>query len=84
MSDLIKDLRELARLHSEEDLIPQSNTIHGQAADLIEQLQQRNTELEEIARAVAHIGVDFGFGNYQLEQKHIDKARELFKEKDDE
>lgn len=31
----------------------------------------------EIVEAVAHIGVDFGYGNFALSQEHIEKAREL-------
>lgn len=31
----------------------------------------------EIVEAVAHIGVDFGYGNFSLSQEHIEKAREL-------
>ena len=29
----------------------------------------------EFLKAVAHIGVDFGYGEYRLEQKWIDLAR---------
>lgn len=31
----------------------------------------------ELIEAVAHIGVDFGFGEYELEEKHIKKARSI-------
>lgn len=31
----------------------------------------------EIVEAVAHIGVDFGYGNFDLSQEHIEKARAL-------
>lgn len=31
----------------------------------------------EIVEAVAHIGVDFGYGNFALSQEHIEKARAL-------
>ena len=34
-------------------------------------------ELEEVVRAVAHIGVDFGYGNYELQPEVIDKARSI-------
>ena len=34
-------------------------------------------ELEEIVKAVAHIGVDFGYGKYELESGKIDDARTL-------
>ena len=32
----------------------------------------------ELIKAVAHIGVDFGYGKYELEQEHIAKAREIY------
>lgn len=35
------------------------------------------SELTEIAKAVAHIGVDFGYGKFELNEYHIAKAREL-------
>jgi len=35
------------------------------------------TEAMEIVKCVAHIGVDFGFGEYHIEQSTIDKARKL-------
>ncbi len=36
-------------------------------------------ELLEITKAVAHIGVDFGYGEFQLNDSHIEKAREAIK-----
>ena len=36
--------------------------------------------LKEIAKAVAHIGVDFGYGVYKLEDKYIQMAREVLDE----
>jgi len=33
----------------------------------------------EIVKAVAHIGVDFGYGRYELEAHHIDNARAILK-----
>jgi hypothetical protein len=44
----------------------------------------------EIVKAVAHIGIDWGYGKFELNQDHIDKARKLYdtheqlKEKGDE
>ena len=32
----------------------------------------------ELIKAVAHIGVDFGYGVYELEPEHIAKAREIY------
>lgn len=39
---------------------------------------KRIAELEEVVKAVAHIGIDWGYGEFALEQSHIDKARELY------
>ena len=33
----------------------------------------------ELVEAVAYIGLDFGYGEYQLEQKWIDMARTICK-----
>jgi len=35
-------------------------------------------DLLKIVEAVGHIGVDFGFGEFHLEQSHIEKARSTF------
>ena len=40
----------------------------------------RIAELEEIVKAVAHIGVDFGYGKYELEAGKIDDARTLMEQ----
>jgi len=37
----------------------------------------RIIELEKIVLAVAHVGVDFGYGKYALDIETIEKAREL-------
>jgi len=47
---------------------------------VIEALQNRVAELEEIVKAVAHIGVDFGYGKYELEAGKIDDARTLMEQ----
>jgi len=39
----------------------------------------RARNMEEIVGAVAHIGVDFGHGEFKLNQEHIDKARKILK-----
>ena len=41
---------------------------------------KRIAELEEIVKAVAHIGVDFGYGKYELEAGKIDDARTLMEQ----
>jgi len=38
--------------------------------------------LEEVVKAVAHVGIDFGFGKYELQDSDIDKARLIFEDKD--
>lgn len=48
------------------------------SAPMVIELGQYISELEEIVKAVAHIGVDFGYGEFQLEKDHIDKARSLY------
>jgi len=35
-------------------------------------------EVSEVIKAVAHIGIDFGYGVYELEQSVIDTARKLY------
>jgi hypothetical protein len=40
-------------------------------------LEKRITELEQIVLSVGHIGVDFGYGVYEIDQATIDKARQL-------
>lgn len=47
-----------------------ANAAIAEAADRIE-------ALEEVVKAVAHIGVDFGYGKYELQPEDIDKARAL-------
>lgn len=32
----------------------------------------------ELIKAVAHIGIDFGYGKYELEPQHIDMARKIY------
>ena len=43
--------------------------------------QKRIEELEEIVNAVAHIGVDFGYGKFEIGQDEIDKAMILVEPK---
>jgi len=39
---------------------------------------------DPIIEAVAHIGVDFGYGAYELEEKHIHASRVLIDQKESE
>ena len=34
----------------------------------------------EFVKAVAHVGVDFGYGEYEIERKWIDLARKMYEE----
>ena len=63
------------------------NTKEGtrNAGQIIHGLEKRIAELEkergvmlEVIKAVAHVGVDFGYGKYELESDKIDKARAIF------
>ena len=49
------------------------------AQSIVDCLEAENKRLMEIVEAVANIGIDFGFGKYEIEDSVIDKARELFK-----
>jgi hypothetical protein len=44
---------------------------------LMEEKRKRIAELERIVECVAHIGVDFGYGQYSIDQETIEKSREL-------
>jgi hypothetical protein len=35
-----------------------------------------------IIKSVAHIGVDFGYGKYEIEQEYIDMARAICEQED--
>ncbi|MDC0600087.1 hypothetical protein OAO65_02135 [Flavobacteriales bacterium] len=45
--------------------------------DSIDAIDDYITELTEIVKAVAHIGVDFGYGKFELNEEHVAKARQL-------
>lgn len=50
----------------------------GLCANDILDLYLKSEKLMGIVKAVAHIGVDFGYGKYELEQSFIDEARAIF------
>jgi hypothetical protein len=56
---------------------------HDFYSSIIENKNERIAELEEIVAAVAHIGVDFGYGKYELEAGKIDDARTLMEQDND-
>jgi len=41
-------------------------------------LREENEESADIVKAVAYIGVDFGYGKYELEDSKIELARNLY------
>lgn len=43
----------------------------------LEEKQKTIESMLEIVKAVAHIGVDFGYGKYEFEPNLIARAREL-------
>ena len=48
--------------------------------DLLSEKERKLKEAREIVKAVAHIGIDWGYGKFELNQDHIDKARKLYEE----
>ena len=49
----------------------------GALNEMLKPLQDEIAELKAIVKAVAHIGIDFGYGKFELDGSHIKKAREL-------
>jgi len=45
-------------------------------------LERQLEEARELIKAVAHIGIDWGYGKFELTQDHIDKARKLYEAHD--
>ncbi len=45
---------------------------------ILNELLEQIHDYQDIVKAVAHIGVDFGYGEYEVEEKHIKSAREYF------
>ena len=46
----------------------------------IKDLEAQLAEAREIVKAVAHIGIDWGYGKFELTDEHIDKARRLYEQ----
>jgi hypothetical protein len=55
------------------------NVVYNLQEDIL-CLKDKIAELEAIVKAVAHIGVDFGYGKYDLEAGIIDDARTLMEQ----
>ena len=56
------------------------HTAFDALAEKYELAKDKIKTLEAITKAVAHIGIDFYYGKYELEDKIIDQAREYLKE----
>ena len=56
--------------------------VWNECAQEKERIKSDNEALKEIVKAVAHIRLDWGYGKFELNQEHIDKARELMEEQD--
>jgi hypothetical protein len=51
-------------------------------ADSKTQAQTDKEAMLLVIKAVAHIGVDFGYGEYEIEQEYIDIARDICEQED--
>ena len=51
-------------------------------SDRVDELEVQIAELKEIVEAVANIGVDFGHGEFALDDSHIAEARRLMEKAD--
>ena len=56
-----------------------SDFTQSQLVDMFEQAEA----MEDLVKAVAHIGVDFGYGDFELNDEHIEKARKIIKDCED-
>tara|TARA_R110000824_G_scaffold18658_2_gene73510 strand:- start:147 stop:518 length:372 start_codon:yes stop_codon:yes gene_type:complete len=56
-------------------------TKDGQEIAPVSEPEWVGEDVQEIIKAVAHIGIDWGYGVYELEQDKIDKARVLYERK---
>lgn len=55
----------------------QVTKLHDEMISLLQEAEDRIEALEEVVKAVSHIGVDFGYGKYELQPEDIDRARAL-------
>ena len=68
----------LTDLHEfQSDLIPNILVVN---TDFAGELEEKLNRAMEVVKAVAHIGIDWGYGEYQLSKSDIDKARSLYEE----
>ena len=60
-------------------MMSKTEVIRKQQAE-IKTMREALDKCKPIIEAVAHIGIDFGYGEYKLESKHVTNSRELFNE----
>ena len=65
---------EVARLTDNNEQLAK---MHDEQSTLTDKVEAERDAMQEIVKAVAMIGVNFGYGEYQLESKHIKAARAL-------
>jgi hypothetical protein len=52
--------------------------LYNRASEEIKQLKKENESMMDIVKAVAHIGIDWGYGAYELEEEKITAARAIY------
>lgn len=57
-------------------------TLTNRRINMNKQEQKEKEIMLSIIKAVAHIGVDFGYGKYEIEQEFIDMARAICEQED--
>ena len=54
------------------------------AENTVLDLRAKLSESMEIIKAVAHTGIDFGYGEFELNDEHVAKARKLYEDYENE
>jgi hypothetical protein len=54
----------------------------GDFGKALEGYSERAAELEELVEAIANTGNDFGFGKFEIDQSHVEKARAILDRND--
>lgn len=81
-ADLIKSWNtriESRALSDDEQMAKLKMYFGNELNEMLDRPLALSNEVQVILKAVAHIGIDFGYGPYELEDRHIQKARELIK-----
>lgn len=70
----VKDLLFLLDKYQAELPAPLLNKVH----DLVQGKPTERDRMLSIVKAVSHIGVDFGYGKFYLQEEHIKEARSIY------